>query len=424
MLLFLLISFTSCFKDDCISHQKFVRFDPIYKTANAIRSEFKVGQAQELKNPGKIYVYGHYLLVNEIAEGIHIIDNRNPASPQNVSFITIAGNMDMAVKENVLYADNAIDMLAIDISDVTAPKLLKRLNAVFNRSYGWSANVDNQPILIGYSRTNVTQVLDCNQQGFGQNSFPGGGGVFWFSADVAAQSSIKTPGSSGASGASVGVAGSFSRFGIVDPYLYAIDQSDLHVIYIDDAKNPKEGKSVSVAWNVETLFPYKDKLFIGAQSGMYIMDNKNPEAPTLLSTFSHARACDPVYVEGDLAYITLRNGTRCENFTNELDVVDITNITSPRLIKKYAMSNPHGLSIVEDVLYLCEGDYGFKVFDVKDNNAIDKHQLSHLTSFHAYDVIALDAAHLIVVGENGLLQLDASDPKNIKSISLIPVVKN
>lgn len=38
--------------------------------------------------------------------------------------------MDMAVKENVLYADNAIDMLAIDISDVTAPKLLKRLNAV------------------------------------------------------------------------------------------------------------------------------------------------------------------------------------------------------------------------------------------------------------------------------------------------------
>ncbi|MBK7437775.1 MAG: hypothetical protein IPI77_13470 [Saprospiraceae bacterium] len=58
------------------------------------------------------------------------------------------------------------------------------------------------------------------------------------------------------------------------------------MIYIDDAKNPKEGKSVSVAWNVETLFPYKDKLFIGAQSGMYIMDNKNPEAPTLLSTFS------------------------------------------------------------------------------------------------------------------------------------------
>ncbi|MBK8279937.1 MAG: hypothetical protein IPK94_07395 [Saprospiraceae bacterium] len=53
----------------------------------------------------------------------------------------------------------------------------------------------------------------------------------------------------------------------------------------------------------------------------------------MLSTFSHARACDPVYVEGDIAYITLRNGTRCENFTNELDVVDITNITSPRLIK-------------------------------------------------------------------------------------------
>ncbi|MEP7323100.1 MAG: hypothetical protein ABI761_14340 [Saprospiraceae bacterium] len=423
-----LLPLGGCLKDDCTSHQTFVRLDPIYKTAVAIRAEFAIGSPSELRNPGKIYVFEKYLLINEINEGIHIFDNSNPANPINLSFITISGNRDMAVKESVLYADNAIDLLAIDIKDVAAPKLLKRINNVFNKSFGWnsSADANSQPILVGYNETTQTQVLDCSQDGFGQGSFIDRNGGIWrnlaFDAVSSQGSGGVAPASSGK--ASIGVGGSQSRFGIVDPYLYAIDQTDLHVIYIDDPKNPKEGKSVQVAWNVETLFPYKDKLFIGAQSGMYIMDNKNPEAPTLLSTFSHAQACDPVYVDDEVAYITLRDGTKCQTFDNELDIVDIKNITAPRLIKKYPMQNPHGLSIVDKLLFICEGKYGFKIFDKSNINTIDKNLISHLTSFHAYDVIALNAKLLLVVGEDGLMQLDASDPKSVKTISVIPVIKN
>lgn len=416
------LPFAACFKDDCTSHQTFVRMDPIYKTAEAIRAEFGVGAARALKNPGKIYVYQNYLFINEINEGIHIFDNSNTAKPINLSFITISGNRDMAVKDNVLYADNAIDLLALDISVVTAPKLLKRIDGVFNKSFGWAAGNASQPILVGYTESTVTQVRDCSQDGFGQNGFIDQLGGVWRNTSFDASLSSTKAGAGGAS--NIGVGGSQSRFGIVDPYLYAIDQSDLHVIYIDDPKSPREGKSVQVAWNIETLFPYKDKLFIGAQNGMYIMDNKNPEAPTLLSTFTHAQACDPVYVEGDIAYVTLRGGTRCQNFDNELDVIDISNITSPRLMKKYPMSNPHGLSIIGKLLFICEGQFGFKVFDKSDVLAIDKNLISHLTSFHAYDVIALDQAHLLVIGDDGLMQLDATDPKKIKVVSVIPVVKN
>ncbi|MEO5581277.1 MAG: hypothetical protein ABIR66_01185, partial [Saprospiraceae bacterium] len=107
-----------------------------------------------------------------------------------------------------------------------------------------------------------------------------------------------------------------------------------------------------------------------------------------------------------------------------LDVVDIKNITAPRLIKKYPMQNPHGLSIVDKLLFICEGKYGFKIFDKSNINAIDKNLISHLTSFHAYDVIALNAKLLLVVGEDGLMQVDASDPKSVKTISVIPVIKN
>jgi hypothetical protein len=417
------MSIQSCFKDYCTSHQTYVRLDPIYKTVEAIRNEYAVSAGRELKNPGKIYTYNNYLLINETYEGIHIFDNSNPRHPVNLAFITIAGNRDMAVKANVLYADNGIDFLAIDISDVTAPKILKRLNAVFNRSYGWS-QTNAVPILVGYNKTNITQVIDCSSTNFGQSFFPGVGGLLWANADV-----LKSGGAFGVPAtvggvSSIGVGGSQSRFGIVDKYLYAIDQSDLHVIYIDDPKSPREGKSLQVSWNIETLFPYKDKLFIGAQNGMYIMDNSNPEAPSLLSTFTHARSCDPVYVDGDLAYITLSDGTTCQNFTNELDVVDISNITAPRLLNKFPMQHPQGLSILNNTLYLCEGKYGFKIFDANNKQTIDQHLLTHLTGITAYDVIALGASQIIVVGESGLTQLDASDPKSVKTLSIIPITKN
>jgi len=417
VVLLMTMSWSSCLKDDCTSHRTFIRLDPIYKSLDAVRSEFAIGVPRDLKNPGKIYVYGNYLLINEINEGIHIIDNSNPAHPVPLSFVVISGNKDMAVKENVLYADNAIDLLAIDISDPKSPKFLKRVDAVFQRYYGWSGSQGNQSIFLGYNKSTETQVLDCSDPNFSRNNFRNGGGL-WFAADVLQS------GGSPAAKAITGIAGSLARFSVVGNYLYAIDQSDLHVFYIDQAKDPKQGKSVAVSWNIETLFPYKDKLFIGAQNGMYIMDNKNPESPVLLSSFTHANACDPVFVDGDIAYITLRDGSECRNFINELDVVDISTITSPRLIKKYPMQNPHGLSILDKTLYLCEGKFGFKLYGTEDNKNIDKSLKAHLTAFHAYDVIAISKSQLIIVGENGLMQLDATDPKNIKSISIIPVLKN
>src|SRR5688500_9918150 len=73
--------------------------------------------ARGVKNPGKIYVYGDYLLVNEINEGIHVFDNSDPADPIAVGFIQMLGNTDMAIKDNNLYADYMGDIAAVAIND-------------------------------------------------------------------------------------------------------------------------------------------------------------------------------------------------------------------------------------------------------------------------------------------------------------------
>jgi hypothetical protein len=220
-----------------------------------------------------------------------------------------------------------------------------------------------------------------------------------------------------------GIGGSMARFTIMKDHLYSIDNSNMMVFDISNLDNPVPGAKLNIGWGIETIFPYKDNLFIGTQTGMIIYDNSDPDFPTHLSTFSHIMSCDPVVVENDIAYVTLRSGTDCRNnFTNQLDVIDVSNLKNPVLLKTYPMTNPHGLGIDNGVLFICEGTAGLKVFDATDINQISSHLLAYFGDIHAYDVIPYNN-NLIMIGESGLYQFDYSDKENIKFISMIPIAR-
>jgi hypothetical protein len=96
-----------------------------------LNNSVKFETARPLKNTGKIFMKGSYVFVGEHYEGVHVIDNRNPRDPKNVGFIAISGNVDVATKGNVLYADNAVDLVAIDISNLPVIQVLKRVEESF-----------------------------------------------------------------------------------------------------------------------------------------------------------------------------------------------------------------------------------------------------------------------------------------------------
>ena len=129
--LVLLILFSGLFfscEDEITNTFTYRTMMPVYLEMSDVRARIiEVEPPQPLDNPGKIYIYGDYLLINEPTQGIHILDNRNPASPINLSFIPIEGNVDLAVNSNILYADNYADLLAFDISNITDIKLVKRV---------------------------------------------------------------------------------------------------------------------------------------------------------------------------------------------------------------------------------------------------------------------------------------------------------
>ncbi|MCZ6693078.1 MAG: hypothetical protein O6939_04155, partial [Bacteroidetes bacterium] len=192
------------------------------------------------------------------------------------------------------------------------------------------------------------------------------------------------------------------------------------VFDINNLAQPNEVNLVELGWGIETIFPYQDKLFIGSNIGMQIFDNSDPKNPSYVSNFDHALACDPVVAEDNYAFITLRSGNRCFGIDDQLDVVDISVLESPWLVKSYPMDHPHGLAIDNNILFLCEGEFGLKIFDVSDKRALDRNLLSHLPNIPSYDVIATDS-HLILVGDDGIYQFDYTDPTDLKLLSVISI---
>ncbi len=410
----LLITFSGCVKDKCTS--RYTYWQPVYKTTGEVRANIKNNAAQEIERPGKIYIRGNYIFLNEIDKGIHIIDNANPTAPVKISFIDIPGNMDLAVKGNILYADFYTDLVSIDITDPRNVVVKKFTENVFPERV-WSNGfiADSSKVISDWIKKETVVETDCGGNG---GLFVGLFGGLKSSDVFMAQGNAASAGGGGSS--PFGVGGSMARFTIVANHLYAVSQSSLNIISIANPINPVLSNTVNIGWGIETIYPFSNKLFIGSNSGMFIYDISNPALPVQAGSFSHIRSCDPVIADNNFAYVTLRSGNSCQGFTNQLDVLDISNLSQPSLIKTYPMKNPHGLSKDGNTLIICDGADGLKFYNAASSNNIVLQKT--IGGLHTYDVIAINGWAL-VVAKNGLYQYNFTTSGTVTQLSKL-VVKN
>ncbi|NJM16907.1 MAG: hypothetical protein HC896_17385 [Bacteroidales bacterium] len=161
--------------------------------------------------------------------------------------------------------------------------------------------------------------------------------------------------------ASGGKGGSMARFAINGNYLYTVDSRKLKIFDISEATQPTYQGEYHGGEDVETIFPYRNTLFLGTRWGMNIIDVTNPVTPVFKSTYQHVYSCDPVVVSETTAYVTLRSeGSACWRTQNQLDIIDVSNLSDPRIIKTYQMTNPKGLGVDKNLLFVC--DQGLKGF--------------------------------------------------------------
>jgi hypothetical protein len=386
--------FVSCSSDD----QQFEYYNvakPVTMTFDEFRSSVEVLPAQNIIASGKVYAYQQYIFVNDVDTGVHIIDNRNPLQPAIVNFLKIPLNKDVSIKDNFLYADSGMDLVVFNIADINNIQMVGRMENVLQNDYyeypenadhfDWSAYDYTSHVIVGWQvAVERREVIQDDYEAISVGD---------------------------SSGNSSGSGGSLARFKIVNDYLYAVDNSKINVFDIQNLTSPVKVNEEYVTWQAETIFHEDDKLFIGTRSGMYIYDISQPSSPQYISDFDHLKFCDPVVVDGNYAYVTLRAGASCmdgetQMLESRLEIINITDIYNPQLEETYFMDEPYGLGIKDDRLFICDGASGLKVYNKADVSNLQL--LQTYASINAFDVIPL-GDRLLMIGANKLSQYIYTD---------------
>lgn len=372
---------------------------PVYQQKQNIIDSVNGDASEPIDSLGKIYVMGQYIFLNDVNKGIHVLDNSDPSHPVRVAFLRIPGNQDLVIKDNTLYADMFCDLLSIDISDIRHAKINSMLPNVFTEQ---GYDVDSTQMVVGYILRDTTVTTT-------ETIFPGnpGGlpnpGIF-FAANASVSAANKT-----------GVSGSTAKMTLIGNYIYAIvERHTLGTIDITNETKPAEVSSFFAGYDLETIFPFKQSLFLGSDIGTFIYDISNPSNPVQSGEFKHGQACDPVITDGANAYITLHTGSTCGGASNELDIVNVQNLMQPFLVKSYPMTSPTGLCKDGKLLFICDGPETVRVYDATTASGI--FQLSGITVKGPNDLIAANN-NLMVITSAGLYQYNYSNPKNIYQIS-------
>lgn len=139
-------------------------YEPVFMLRSELEKNVKLEEPRSIKDAGKIYLKDHLIFINEKYKGIHVIDNSNPETPVNIAFIKVDGCIDIAIKQDVLYADNAVDLIALKLNEnINSIEVVKRIKDVFpepvspdGRSLTWKEQqaVPDNAILVRWETNN------------------------------------------------------------------------------------------------------------------------------------------------------------------------------------------------------------------------------------------------------------------------------
>ncbi len=399
--------FSSCKKENGSKKagKTITLFTPVYGPKNAALDGLNGNPNEAVSQTGKIYIKDNFIYLNDQNKGIHVYDNSNPSNPIKIAFLSIPGNLDIAIKDNTLYADMYSDLLAIDISNPRQAAITNKIENFFTgRSYvnGFPAIMNENIVVQWLQRDTIVEEND--------NLFPG--------CQLCAGGDILTLSAAGIK--STGTAGSMAGMVLMNDHLYAITEShNVGIVDIRNAGNPQLLNSFFAGFDLQTIFPFEGKLFLGSAVGMFMYDVSNPQLPVSLGEFTHGRACDPVITDGQYAYVTLHAGELCGGEANELHVIDIRNLPQSQLVKTYQLTKPTGLSKEGNLLFVCD-ETEVKVYNA--NNPGDLRILNRIRGSQPYDVIT-NNGKAIVVCSNGLYQYDYSNINSIRQLSFIAAKK-
>ncbi len=125
-LLFFLTSFAlfSCpYERDYNYH--YSDYEPEIMERSAFENSIAIVNASgtpSVKKAGKIYLKDNYMFIGDTHKGFYVYDNTDPTTPVLKAFLKIPGATDLAIRGEVVYVNQAVDLVAFTY-DFTLQKI-------------------------------------------------------------------------------------------------------------------------------------------------------------------------------------------------------------------------------------------------------------------------------------------------------------
>ncbi|MFY0687941.1 MAG: hypothetical protein JXQ90_12290 [Cyclobacteriaceae bacterium] len=408
--LVIVLFISSCGHDLGKATVTYTRATAQYGDVESLRNTPLAGPVRSINDAGKIFVSDQILLIGEEGEGIHVLDNTDPKNPTHTLFINIPGNREFFVQGDILFAESVYDMLKIDISDISNPYLVTRIEE------GVWSEIQNQQgeTLLGFEYERVTEEIELNDNV--DINFWNSESVHYYDYANNLIPPSALPSSFAGNNSDIG---SVNRIAYLNDHVYLISKSNMNVF--SDAAQFELVSQNSVGWEMETIYPLGDKLYIGSRSSMTVFNATAPWDPRHESEYWHETSCDPVMpVSSETAYLTLRSEEfgDCPGDINALHVLGMRDGWIEQL-HEIEMESPFGMTIVDNELFVGEGSAGLKVFDISDvrNPVLTR----TITTVAAYDIIAhpVNKNMILIAGPEGFSQFQVGNDFELQLLSTI-----
>ncbi len=398
----LLLVASSCVKNKGEVSYTYNKAIAQYDDIDAIRNQSLIEAPRAVTNISKVFYGADVVLIGERNEGIHVINNTNRNSPSKSVFINLPYCNEFFVDGNTLYAESHYDIVKIDISNTSAPSLIKRAEYAIGEAIknsegkvltGFKYEIVNESFKLNSPEELALREANTLYFDYSNNLIPSGNVPPSFTSTNAKNK------------------GTMNKMEVADNHLNVITGTQLYTYDVSGNDIVSTNKQF-VGNDLETIYHENGKLFIGSKSSMYIYNNSTPSNPYKLSQYAHEISCDPVLPNGNIAYLTLRSvqNEGCNGTVNLLKVIDISNVGNPTNLNDVIMRSPYGMTISNNHLFIGEGLNGITVMDI--NNPSNPIEITNNTNIQTFDVIKHPTASdvLLVISSNEIKQIsfDAS----------------
>lgn len=204
-----------------------------------------------------------------------------------------------------------------------------------------------------------------------------------------------------------GVGGSLAKFTISNNQVIVLNGNEVKQYDILSNGQLSEKNTLQISGQLETIFPYADKILIGSDNAVHFLEFDSDGLLSLLSTYDHLTACDPVVASNGIAFSTLKVSD-CRAGTDDfLEAIDISDISNPRVLRVYDTQAPFGLAIKGSFLFVCEKG-GLTMYSFNPEGNLVEMDFMTIDGAIPLDII-INNTYLIVRTDQGIYNVGFSD---------------